>query len=55
MVIAREANKSLVGSDWLTQLNFKVAEAKSESECEHSEDSFVDRVVLSPELKKNSQ
>ena len=55
MVIAREGKKSLVGRDWLRQLNFKVAEVKSESENEHSVNSTVIRVKLSPGLKRLNQ
>ena len=44
--------KSLVGRDWLTQLNFRVAEGKFEDEYDYSVNNIVNKVELSPELKK---
>ena len=55
MVNSREGKKSLVGRDWLTQLNSRVAEAKFESEYEHSVNNVVNKVELSQDLKRIKQ
>ena len=51
MIRARDGKKSLVGRDWLAQLNFQVAEAKQESEYNKNVISSLNKVELSPELK----
>ena len=51
LVIARDGKRSLIGRDWLTQLNSHVAEAKPESGFNNIIN-HVDKVGLSPELKQ---
>ena len=47
MIIAREGKRSLVDRDYVTQLNFRIAEAKFESEYEHSVKNIVNKVDCS--------
>ena len=51
LVIARDGKRFLIGRDWLTQLNFHVAEAKPESEYNNIIN-HVDEVEITPELKQ---
>ena len=51
LVIAICGKKSLIGRNWLIQLNFHVAEAKPESEYNNIIN-HVDKVELSPEIKQ---
>ena len=51
LVIARDGKRSLIGRDWLIQVNFHVAEAKPESEYNNNIN-HVDKLELSPELKQ---
>ena len=51
MIIAPDGKKSLVGRDWLAQLNFRVAEASQESEFNKNKYSSVNNAQFSPELK----
>ena len=55
IVIARDGKKSLVGRDWLTQLNCRVSEASKECESTNTVYKFENDVEIAPELKRNKQ
>ena len=55
IVIARDGKKSLVGRNWLTQLNYRVAEASNESQCTNTVNKIENNVELAPELKRIKQ
>ena len=59
IVIARERKKPLEktigGRDWLSQSNFRVAEASKEGECTNTVNRNVNKIEMSPELKKIQQ
>ena len=52
IVIAKDGKKSLVGRDWSTQLNYRVAEASKEGECTNFVNKTENNVELAPELKR---
>ena len=54
VVIARDGEKSLMGCDWLSKVNFHAAEAR-QSECTNMVIIFENKSELSPELNQNEQ
>ena len=54
-VITRDGIKSLIGRDWLTKLNFRVAKAKTESEYKNIVKNLNRKFELSPELKRKQK
>ena len=55
IVIARDGKKSVLGRDWLTQRNYRVAEASKEGECKNTVNKIENNVELAPELKRIKQ
>ena len=55
IVIARDGKKSLLGRDWFTQLNFRVVESSKEDEYTNIVNSLVNKIEMSPELKRIQQ
>ena len=55
LIIVRDGKRSLIGRDWLTQLNFRVAKASKESEYPFIVNNIESKVELSPELKRIQQ
>ena len=53
--IARDRKGSLSGRDWLAQLNFYVAEVTQSSEYTNTISTIVNKVELSPELRRYQQ
>ena len=55
LIIARDGKRSLIGRDWLAQLNFHAAEAKQSSEYKNIINNIENKVELSLELKRIKQ
>ena len=61
VVITRDGKKSLIGRDWLTSLNFRVADTNNMSEYNNSMNTInsnknkIEKIEISPELKRIKQ
>ena len=61
VVITRDGKKSLIGRDWLTSLNFRVADINNLNEYNNSLNNInsnnkeIEKIKLSPELKRIEQ
>ena len=55
IVFAKDGKKSLVGRDWLTQLNFRLAEVRKIGAFTYFVNSLVKKIEMAPEWKKIQQ